>query len=197
MNHLMIDLETMGNKPNAPIVSIGAVFFDPSTGELGEEFYRVVSLKSSVDGGAVPDPDTIMWWMQQSGEARNAICDEGALAISAALIKLNTYILDNCSPDNVQVWGNGATFDNVILRSSYDREFIPCIWKFWNDRDVRTIVELGRAIGINPRRDIPFDGDKHNALADAKHQAKYVSAIWQRLINIPDPSEVQYVRATR
>lgn len=43
-------------------------------------------------------------------------------------------------------------------------------------------VELGRAIGINPRRDIPFEGDRHNALADAKHQAKYVSAIWQRLI---------------
>lgn len=73
MNHLMIDLETMGNKPNAPIVSIGAVFFEPSTGELGEEFYRVVSLKSSMDGGAVPDPDTIMWWMQQSEEARSAI----------------------------------------------------------------------------------------------------------------------------
>jgi hypothetical protein len=45
----MIDLETMGNKPNAPIVSIGAVFFEPSTGELGDEFYRVVSLKSSMD----------------------------------------------------------------------------------------------------------------------------------------------------
>ena len=51
MNHLMIDLETMGNKPNAPVVSIGAVFFEPSTGELGEEFYHVVSLKSSMDGG--------------------------------------------------------------------------------------------------------------------------------------------------
>ncbi|EPG3512343.1 3'-5' exonuclease, partial [Klebsiella pneumoniae] len=51
------------------------------------------------------------------------------------------------------------------------------------DRDVRTIVELGRAIGINPRRDIPFEGDRHNALADAKHQAKYVSAIWQRLVH--------------
>jgi hypothetical protein len=74
----MIDLETMGNKPNAPIVSIGAVFFDPSTGELGG-FYRVVSLKSSVDGGAIPDPETIMWWMQQSEEARMAICDKDAI----------------------------------------------------------------------------------------------------------------------
>lgn len=44
------------------------------------------------------------------------------------------------------------------------------------------IAEYCRTIGINPRRDIPFEGDMHNALADAKHQAKYVSAIWQHLI---------------
>ncbi|HCD3005322.1 TPA: 3'-5' exoribonuclease [Enterobacter cloacae] len=182
MNHLMIDLETMGNKPNAPIVSIGAVFFEPTTGELGPEFYRVVSLKSSVENGAVPDPETIMWWMKQSEAARMAICEEDSITISAALIKLNTFILDNADIDKVQVWGNGATFDNVIIRSSYDRAFLPCMWKFWNDRDVRTIVELGKAVGINPRRDIPFEGDLHNALADARHQAKYVSAIWQKII---------------
>ncbi|HBS6336013.1 TPA: 3'-5' exoribonuclease [Klebsiella pneumoniae] len=175
MNHLMIDLETMGNKPSAPIVSIGAVFFEPSTGKLGEEFYRVVSLKSAVDGGAVPDPETIIWWMQQSEEARMAICDkDAAMNLVTALSNLNCFIRDNAEPAKVQVWGNGATFDNVILRASYEREFVPCIWKFWNDRDVRTIVELGRAI--------PFEGDRHNALADAKHQAKYVSTIWQRLI---------------
>ncbi|WEE18628.1 3'-5' exoribonuclease [Citrobacter koseri] len=183
MNHLMIDLETMGNKPNAPIVSIGAVIFDPSTGELGPDFYRVVSLKSSVDGGAVPDADTIMWWMQQSEGARAAICDkESAVNLVTALSDLNCFIRDNTDPDRVQVWGNGATFDNVILRTSYEREYIPCLWKFWNDRDVRTIVELGRAIGFNPRRDIPFEGDMHNALADARHQAKYVSAIWRQII---------------
>ncbi len=53
---------------------------------------------------------------------------------------------------------------------------------FRNDRDVRTMTELGKAIGINPRYDIPFDGDMHNALSDARHQVKYVSAIWQKLI---------------
>ncbi|EPK0711635.1 TPA: 3'-5' exonuclease [Klebsiella pneumoniae] len=183
MNHLMIDLETMGNKPNAPIVSIGAVFFEPSTGELGDEFYRVVSLKSSMDAGAVPDPDTIIWWMQQSEEARSAICAKNsAMAISTALIQLVVFIRGNSELGRVQVWGNGATFDNVIMRASYDRVDIPCPWHFANDRDVRTIVELGRTIGINPRRDIPFEGDMHNALADAKHQAKYVSAIWQQLL---------------
>ncbi|MGK9396509.1 3'-5' exoribonuclease domain-containing protein [Klebsiella variicola] len=27
-----------------------------------------------------------------------------------------------------------------------------------------------------------FEGSRHNALADAIHQARYVSAIWQRII---------------
>ncbi|MCV5899978.1 3'-5' exoribonuclease, partial [Escherichia coli] len=36
--------------------------------------------------------------------------------------------------------------------------------------------------GFAPKMDMPFDGERHNALADARHQAKYVSAIWQKLI---------------
>lgn len=46
MNNLMIDLETMGKKPNAPVVSIGAVFFDPQSGEIGPEFYTPLALKA-------------------------------------------------------------------------------------------------------------------------------------------------------
>ncbi|MEJ0847907.1 3'-5' exoribonuclease [Klebsiella pneumoniae] len=37
--HVMVDLETMGKKHNAPIVAIGAVVFDPATGSIGESFY--------------------------------------------------------------------------------------------------------------------------------------------------------------
>lgn len=45
MNNLMIDLETMGKNKDAPIVSIGAVFFTPETGDIGQEFYTVVAWK--------------------------------------------------------------------------------------------------------------------------------------------------------
>lgn len=188
MNHLMIDLETMGNKPTAPVISIGAVFFEPSTGEMGPEFYTVVKLKSSIESGAIPDPDTIIWWMKQSAEACAAICDEAnSETIGNALLELNNFIIGNTDPKYLQVWGNGATFDNVILRASYERDNIDCLWPFRGDRDVRTIVELGLAVGFNPRYEIPFEGDMHNALADAKHQAKYVSAIWQKLVPATSP----------
>ncbi|HBU5120641.1 TPA: 3'-5' exoribonuclease, partial [Escherichia coli] len=45
--HLMIDLETMGKNPDAPIISIGAIFFDPQTGEMGPEFSKTIDLETA------------------------------------------------------------------------------------------------------------------------------------------------------
>ncbi|EIY5129297.1 3'-5' exoribonuclease [Klebsiella variicola] len=75
-----------------------------------------------------------------------------------------------------------AKFDNSILRSSYDCIAEDYPWEYWNDRDVRTMVELGQAISFDPKTTIPFEGSRHNTLADPIHQARYVSAIWQRII---------------
>ncbi|WP_410754100.1 3'-5' exonuclease [Citrobacter youngae] len=181
--HLMVDMETMGNSPDAPIVSIGAVFFDPSTGNTGAEFYQVVSLESSMSFGMKPDASTIQWWLKQSSEARSAILVDGAMGLREVLELLADFIAENAAngSHSVQVWGNGCSFDNVILRRAYVLTETPFAVPFWNDRDVRTMVELGKSVGINPRFDIPFEGDLHNALSDARHQVKYVSAIWKRL----------------
>ncbi|ENE6502173.1 3'-5' exoribonuclease [Salmonella enterica] len=181
--HLMVDMETMGNSPDAPIVSIGAVFFDPSTGNTGAEFYQVVSLESSMSFGMKPDASTIQWWLKQSSEARSAILVDEAMGLRETLELLADFIAENSANGShtVQLWGNGCSFDNVILRRAYALTDTPFAVPFWNDRDVRTMVELGKSVGINPRYDIPFEGDMHNALSDARHQVKYVSAIWQRL----------------
>ena len=180
-NHLMIDLETMGTNPDAPIVSIGAVFFEPKTGQTGPAFYETISLESSMGYGCIPDASTIEWWLKQSSEARSAILMD-TISLDDALLQFAEFVRDSAPPAYTQLWGNGASFDNVLLRRSFERISVPCELKFFNDRDVRTMVELGKAIGINPRQEIPFDGEQHNALADALHQVKYVSAIWQRLI---------------
>ncbi|MFL7217463.1 3'-5' exoribonuclease [Escherichia coli] len=179
--HLMIDLETMGTNTNAPIVVIGAVFFDPQTGEIGPVFYIVISLTDAMNTGAVPDGGTIEWWLKQSSEARAAILTD-QVKLKDALSRFREFINEYSDEKFVQVWGNGATFDNAILRTSYERLDIPCPWRYHNDRDVRTIVELGKTIGFDARTTIPFEGVPHNALDDARHQAKYVSAIWQKLI---------------
>ncbi|MCN3045594.1 3'-5' exoribonuclease, partial [Escherichia coli] len=146
-HHLMIDLETMGKNPDAPIISIGAIFFDPQTGDMGPEFSKTIDLETA---GGVIDRDTIKWWLKQSREAQSAIMTD-EIPLDDALLQLREFIDENSGEFFVQVWGNGANFDNTILRRSYERQGIPCPWRYYNDRDVRTIVELGKAIDFDAR----------------------------------------------
>ncbi|EOQ9212318.1 3'-5' exoribonuclease [Escherichia coli] len=176
-HHLMIDLETMGKNPDAPINALAGTFFDPATGEMGPEFSKTIDLETA---GGVIDRDTIKWWLKQSREAQSAILTD-EIPLDDALLQLREFIDENSGEFFVQVWGNGANFDNVILRRSYERQEIPCPWHYTNDRDVRTIVALGLVMDFDARSVITFEGERHNALHDARYQAKYVSAIWQKL----------------
>ena len=163
--HVMIDLETMGNRPDAPIVSIGAVAFD-SQG-VGRDFYRNVTLQSSVKSGAVIDPDTVGWWMRQSDQARAAF-DKDAISLDVTLYHFRQWL----KPDEVTgMWGNGAAFDNVILAESYKRLGLEAPWPFWTDRCYRTMKSLFSNVPI------VRSGTHHNALDDARTQAEHLVAI--------------------
>uniref|UniRef100_UPI000AC3E22C 3'-5' exonuclease n=1 Tax=Escherichia coli TaxID=562 RepID=UPI000AC3E22C len=183
-HHLMIGLETMGKNPDAPINALAGKFFDPATGEMGPEFSKTIDLETA---GGVIDRDTIKWWLKQSREAQSAILTD-EIPLDDALLQLREFIDENSGEFFVQVWGNGANFDNVILRRSYERQGIPCPWRYTNDRDVRTMVALGLVMDFDARSVITFEGERHNALHDARYQAKYVSAIWQKLI----PSQADF-----
>ena len=166
--HIMIDLETMGTRPNAPIISIGAVAFD---GEgIVSKFYRTVALQSSVRSGAVIDPNTVMWWMGQDVDARSALMDDESEPLKSVLGDLRQMV---CSygDDLKGVWGNGASFDNVIVTESCFRLGMPACWEFWKDRCYRTVK--------NMYPDVPMvrQGTHHNALDDARTQAEHLIAI--------------------
>lgn len=163
MNDVMVDLETLGNGPNAAIIAIGAVKFDAATG-LGEEFYKIVDLESSVQSGGVIDAATVLWWMGQSDAARQALLRPGE-PLATVLLAFSDWL----GSDRCKIWGNGASFDNVIVASAYRRLYLPMPWKFWNDRCYRTVKAM------NPH--IPFvgvQGTAHNALDDAKSQAQHL-----------------------
>lgn len=173
MKNLMLDIETMGTNSNAAIMAIGACYFDPLTGEIGDTFHEQVNLDSY---GEI-DASTVIWWMKQDDEARSKFYDNGnARHIIEVLQDFAKFV-----KRGVQVWGNGIAFDNVKIDNAYRSRGLKTPWDFWNDRDVRTMVELGKMKGVDPKRDLPFDGVKHDALADAIHQAKYTSLIYQVL----------------
>lgn len=185
MNDLMLDIETMDNKPTSAITSIGAVFFDPESGEMGGQFYQRVSLSSCVAHGLTIGADTVLWWMRQDSAARSELVNDECLDLPLALANLEAFITEQADPAKMQVWGNGAAFDNVILRNALQAcDFVEPLWFFWNDRDVRTVTELSRALGLNVHNIIKFEGIKHHALYDAIHQAKVVSYVWMYLHKI-------------
>ena len=178
----MIDLEVMAKKPDGAIAAIAAVPFDMVSGVTDDAlFYEVVDLRSSEKYGGSIDADTVLWWLGKSDNAQSEIINsEKAIDLPDALTRLSSFASEFCE-ERVQVWGNGSNFDNVILRTAYENCAITPVWKHWNDRDVRTIVELGRNAGIDPKKDFPFVGEAHNALDDALHQVNYVVAIHQHL----------------
>lgn len=178
MNHLMIDIETLGTQPNAPIIAIGAVFFDPDTGELGAELDTHISLITAMKNRPA-DPNTLRFWMNQSDEARHAMTS-GDKPLDAALSTLANMIRQHTDPDQrLKVWANGPSFDLTILKHAYHQYNMNAPWPYNADRDVRTICDLA-APNID-RNEFTFNGEPHCALDDAKHQVKYVSAMWQHI----------------
>ena len=172
MRDVMIDLETLGTGPSAAIIAVGAVVFDPETGELGETFYHVVDLASSMGEGGVVDAAPVLWWLGQSDEARKALTEADTLPIEDVLLDFDDYIQTFADgTDKVRVWGNGASFDNVILSTAYARLHMPQPWKFWNDRCYRTVKSMF------PHIKMERSGTHHNALDDAISQAKHLCAM--------------------
>ena len=175
MKNIMIDIETLGTSADAVILSVSACYFEPSTGEIGDKFDKQINLKASIAAGRDIDASTVLWWMSQDDNARKQFATNHKAAKMTDVLKdFATFI----KPKSL-VWGNGASFDLTILSTAYARCKLPLPWMFWDERDVRTIVHIGQALGFNPKKDMPFKGVRHNALDDSIHQSKYVSAIWQ------------------
>ena len=184
-NDIMIDLETMDNVGSSTIVSIGAVHCNIITGEIGEIYYRVVDLKGQDALGRTIDPLTLYWWLGQSTGARQGILAPGKILLEEmcnsfkAWIEHLTYPV---SPKHLRLWGNGASFDNAIVRSAFKSCGIEFPLPFWQDRDMRTIVgfypdSLQKEWKLKNQR----VGTYHNAADDAKYQVKYCSNILQEL----------------
>lgn len=164
--HVMVDLETLGNGSNSVIISIGAVAFDlDKTETFTDTFYSVINPQSCIDVGLKMDVSAVMWWMRQSEEARKAFDKEGSPLSEV----LNSFAL--WYPKGAKFWGNGATFDNVILSNAYVACKMKKPWGYSDDRCYRTVKAL------YPDVKSERVGVYHNAVDDAVTQAKHLVAM--------------------
>jgi len=159
---IMLDLETLDTAPTAAIIAIGAVAFTES--EFMGEFYAPVDVSSALQFGTVSG-DTLKWWAQKPDAARSVIWDKDALPLFIALQEFAAWL---CTFENLSVWGNGAAFDNAIIAHAYRKIGVPLPWDFRRDRCYRTLCAL------HPGATVERTGVHHNALDDAKHQARVV-----------------------
>ena len=178
--HTMLDLESFGLTTQAAFVDIGAVRFDPFTGETSLVFSVSVLLQDALDAGLKVDAGTVLWWLQQSDEARATLVEGQSRAVSlrTALVDLGKFIR---SVPRTYVWGNGAKFDLGVLTHAYERLGIPLPWAHYRELDVRTPVFLGRHLGIDPKGEAAFKGVEHTTVDDCFHQINYISKICRRL----------------
>lgn len=174
MNHIMIDLETLGNVHNSVILSIGAVEFSLSTGELGRQFYINVDEMSCREVGLKSTQSTIDWWKTQDPKVF-AKLKKGAMPIDQALDKFTTFF--NSHAGGGCVWGNSARFDLSILESAYKATNKEIPWRYWNERCLRTIAAFYPGL----KRSTPFVGDKHYAIDDCIHQIGYLHKMWSTM----------------
>ncbi len=176
MKHCMIDLETFATGQNAAIVSIGAVAFDPwkpwgADGPgLSDTFHRGLDVDAQVRAGARIDGSTVLWWLGQGEEARAALVDVEKMKPRGVLEAFaDWWRKRHCEFP----WGNGSTFDLRILREAYELHDLPVPWKFWAERDLRTLKHLHEDWTTFPLK-IKREGTHHDALEDAIYQARMV-----------------------
>lgn len=178
----MLDLETMGTGPDAAIVSIGAVLFDPLAdgngllpGEGRGEWYRRTSLADAMHQGGQADASTILWWLQRSEAARGELVGR-AESMLESLSSLGYWMRLHAVDE---VWSNGADFDLVILGGAYRRASIAKPWSHKQQRCFRTL----RALYPHAEKTVQSDDadTRHHALADARWQARVAVAILREM----------------
>lgn len=167
--HVIIDIETLSTNDDAVVWSIGAVKKCFDTGAELDTFY----IRIDQNQGGHVDDGTLYWWAQQNQEAQAEMYNRDYAPVEVALEAFRTWL-----DGKHKVWGNGATFDLVKIRRLYERYGQDAPWDFWDERDVRTVVDM---CPTNHKKLVPFIGIQHHALYDARHEAHYTFLSWQEL----------------
>lgn len=172
MKDVMIDCETLATTADAVILSIGAVKFDLETGQIDDAgFYASIDIDDNLAHGRRVSQSTLCWWMTQDKKAQE-VFNEPKQGLEEALCSFVEWL----GHDRRRPWSNGADFDIPMLAHAFTHFRMDVPWQFWNARCVRTYKTLPAASSV------PAFKNDHNALRDAVNQAKYVQAVYARMV---------------
>ena len=166
---VMIDIETTGKTPGCNVLSIGATtFFDPNENYPFYEKIRWDPLNPDFSD----EKDTMAWWRNQIPEVAHEAFSGTSYYIDV-LRDLSHYIqMVRGKYRDFLIYANGAAFDFPTLEYAFKATGIAIPWQYYERQCYSTLKQHF------PRISKPFfQGDKHNALSDARNQAAHCEAI--------------------
>lgn len=192
---IMIDIETLDTKHTARILEIGWCLFDITRPHDGQEVAHdsvLVSITDEKNKARTQSKDTVEWWEKQdpklyeralSGtirleDALDVLCEE---TIPVMYDRQAQVVQRSLNWRNIRrVWANSPTFDLAILRDAMDSVGIECPWKFYQERDYRTLRDV---VSLrHPSIDLPYSPmNAHSAQDDALAQAKNACVLFEKL----------------
>ena len=177
MNHLMVDLINVNEKQTSSLLAIEAVFFEPSTGQIGKSFYSPINIRMTT---GLLNVDTAFEWMRKDSHWRAELMS-ATEAEEGVMCDLAGFIADNTEHrfDSLFVWFKDTPEKLVSLRYAVERTKVLGIFpdgtKF---RCIRSLLDLAAATGYAPHARKAL---ARYTLTDAVYQAEQVCEIWQRL----------------
>lgn len=176
--NVMVDIETLGVKPNAVILTIGAVKFQD---KLGEQFYTTLNLDEELasfgSDKASVSAETLLWWLDQRRKYDVSLLsdpEEDDEPVRTNHQKLQSFLEFVKGADFL--WSKGTNFDFPILESCLNRYGLEQNWKYYKLRDFRTIQALWCDL-----RGYKGHPNTHNALNDAINQARETLTIFEEM----------------
>ena len=180
----MFDLETLGLRPGAVIISIGAcIMSEKDMHDKEHQFDQNVTRESQPEsGGFHVLQSTVDWWAEQSEKARNALVDN-QVSIQDAIEKFHAWAAKY--PEPRALWCAGPHFDYALYAETCRLCDIKPLFEFWMVRDVRTAKDMAymrkedTKLAVPPRvRETLVD---HHALSDCIRQTYEVLAARKRI----------------
>lgn len=182
----MIDIETLGTGSDAAMLSIAAVpfsfkgissDFNISMIAKRDAFYKHVNVQSCLDAGLKVTGGTIMWWLEQSHNARHSTIEgqHKSVVLEMVLKNLTNWFIDN-KLENSIVWANSPSFDMNIIATAYEKFNMQYPWKYYNEMDCRSVYRLYKDTLDNAS--LNFTGTAHNPVDDCINQIKKLKIIY-------------------
>lgn len=181
---LMLDLETLSVRPNATILSIGAVAFNRDhlqdvsmeINDLypGHKFYKICHTDQDRD----IEEATMSWWMNKGEARQEAFLSTNKVDLKQALGDLHRFIKAN---EIKEAWSYGSIFDLTIITDAFKQHKFIDPLAYRNKLCFRTFRNVAQSLGIDVPRRYLRGNVEHNALHDAISQTVWLQDIWLKM----------------